>query len=315
MSAGWVAGTVRARALLDRRIGAEGVRRLAAQPSLDAALAQLRGTAYRHFLPEAAEALRAERAVDEATLWNLRVLAGWLPREGTAALRVLVAPFEIRNLADRLRVLRGEVAPAPYRLGPLATTGEGALAAVSVGDLRRRLASSPWGEPGTGDAAGIVDYLQLSAACRLGGLHPRTRAWGAGAAALTLARQRFLLGRRLTATGLVRLRPLLGAAALAATDWDGYVSALPRPTADWVLCDVGGPKRLWLAEQFWWKRVEQEADKLSTSAAFGLGPAVGCGMLVLADARSVRRALSVVLSAGSDGRGRVSVPDGDDVRA
>ncbi|MBS2965900.1 V-type ATPase subunit [Actinocrinis puniceicyclus] len=310
MTAGWVAGTVRARALLDRRVGADGIRRLATQATMDEALAQLRGTAYRRFLPEAADALDAERAVNLATLWNLRVLAGWLPRPGVSALRTLVAEFEIRDLAARLRAIRGESAPPPYRLGALATVGEGALAAGSVGELRRRLASCAWGEPGTGDAAGIVDYLYLSWACRLAQTHPAARAWGAGAAALALARQRFLLGRRPTVTAANRVRPLLGTGALDAADWDGFVAALPEPTAAWTVRGLDGPQRLWLGERRWWSRVEEDAGRLTRANAFALAPVLGCATLLLADARSVRIALSLVAGAGA-----VTVRDGEDVRA
>ena len=47
MSAGWVAGSVRARALARRRIGAGQARRIAACGSLGEALAMLAATPYR----------------------------------------------------------------------------------------------------------------------------------------------------------------------------------------------------------------------------------------------------------------------------
>ncbi|MFB9384063.1 hypothetical protein ACFFTK_13025 [Pseudonocardia petroleophila] len=48
VGAGWVAGTVRARAMARRRIGAAGARALAASSSLDVALAGLVGSPYGH---------------------------------------------------------------------------------------------------------------------------------------------------------------------------------------------------------------------------------------------------------------------------
>ena len=48
MSTGWVAGSVRARALTRRRLGLAGCRALAAGTSLDEALARLESTPYGH---------------------------------------------------------------------------------------------------------------------------------------------------------------------------------------------------------------------------------------------------------------------------
>lgn len=298
MSAGWIAGTVRARELLDRRIGAGAARELAASPTLDAAVAGLADTAYRRFLPDGADAALDERAVESAALWNLRVLAGWLPGPGMAALRVLAADFEIRNVVDRLRALAGQRVPEPFRLGALATAWRRASGAPSISTLRRALAASPWGDCGTDDPADLVDALRLSAAARLAALHSATRPWGAGAAAIEVARRRFLIGRPLVPAMVLRAGPLLGAAALGAGDWDAYAARLPRTTAGWALDDIDDPQRLWLAQERWWTRVEQDAGTLASAERFGLEPPLGCAVLLLADARAVRRALSTAARGG-----------------
>ena len=95
MSAGWVAGSVRARALARRRLGAEQTRRLASCGSLSDALRMLAATAYGvNLRPEQPLAV-AQHEIAGSVLWDLRVLAGWLPSEGVQVLRVLGAWFEV----------------------------------------------------------------------------------------------------------------------------------------------------------------------------------------------------------------------------
>ncbi|HZP51329.1 hypothetical protein [Actinocrinis sp.] len=292
MSAAWVAATVRAKALLDRRVGPGAAARLAAQPSLTAALEELADTSYRRFLSPDASPADAERAVNKGVVWNLRVLGGWVPGSGVGVLRVLVADLEIGNLADRLRGIAGAEVPAPYRLGALATCWDRAAAATSAAALRAVLAASAWGDPGTDDPSGLTEYLRLSAASRLAAIHPDSRSWGAAAAALTIARQRFLLGRPTGAPGAARARPLLGARAVESADWDSFTAALPKVTAGWALAGLDGPQELWRGEQRWWSRVESDAADLARSPRFQLEPVLGCAALLLADAHAVRGALA-----------------------
>lgn len=314
MSAGWVAATVRAKALLDRRAGSAVCREIAGQPTLEAALDRLAKTGYRRFLPEEPSVAAAERAVNRAVVWNLRVLGGWLPRTGANAFRVLVADFEISNIADRLRALAddGVAASEPYRLGALATAGDRVCAAASPGELRHLLAVSAWGNPATTEPAAVIDYLRVCAGSRLSALGASAEPWGAAAAALAIARQRYLMGHTLSAATAARARPLIGAAALAAADWDGFVSGLPKPAA-WVFAGIDGPQRLWLGEQRWWSRVEKDAAVMARSRSFDRTPSLGCATLLLADAYAVRRAVGaasrggdiseVELSAGSPAGG------------
>ena len=299
MSAGWVAGTVRAKALLVGAIGAAAADRLAARPTLEAALADLAGTAYQRFLPEDADSAQAERAVEDAAVWNLRVLAGWLPRAGTRVLRVVAADFEIRNVADKLRALAGEPSADPYRLGALATAWNRASAAASFTELRSVLSVSPWGRSEADTPADLVADLRVSAATRLAALHTAARPWGLAAAALTVARQRFLLGRPLAPAMRARVGHLLGAAVVGAEDWNGYTALLPKQTAGWALEGIDGPARLWVAEERWWARVERDARELGHASGFGMEVALGCAVLLVADARAVRGALAAAARGGS----------------
>ena len=298
MSAAWVAATVRAKSLLDRRAGPVVTARLAALPSLSAALDELSDSAYRRFLAQDADPVDAERAVNEAVVWNLRVLGGWVPGSGVAMLRVLVADLEVRNIADRLRALCGQEVPAPYRLGALATCRNAAVESASLSTMRAALTASAWGDPGTDDPSCLMEYLRLSAASRLAAVHPDSVPWGAAAAALAIARQRFLLGHVPGSAAAARARPLLGACALDAPDWDAFCAAVPQSTAGWILSGLTGPQQLWVGEQRWWARLESDAATLARSARYDLGPVLGCAVLLLADAHRVCGALSAAHRGG-----------------
>ena len=84
MSAGWVAGSARARLLLTRRLGDTEVRRIAEAGSLEAAAQMLAGT---RFAPVAAttDLESADRAVATCLLVELRLLSGWLAHRAPAS--------------------------------------------------------------------------------------------------------------------------------------------------------------------------------------------------------------------------------------
>ena len=64
MSASWVAAAVRARGLMDRRLGPDRTRELGAEPSLDEAVASLADSAYGRYVHRGMALGDAERAVD-----------------------------------------------------------------------------------------------------------------------------------------------------------------------------------------------------------------------------------------------------------
>ena len=212
MSARWVAGCVRARLLLDHRAGPATAVRLAGRASLGEALAGLAGTAYA---PAVAEATleEAQRAVAACTALQLRVLAAWLPRDAVTGLRSLAAWYELVNLEDRLGYVAGGSLRTPFELGVLSSVWEAASSAQSAAELRGLLARSAWGDPGSDDPEDIHLALRLAWAQRVAAQAPEARAWASGAAAILLAEELFVAGRRLR--GALARRTRLG------TEWRG----------------------------------------------------------------------------------------------
>ena len=163
MSAGWVAGAVRARAMSRRRVGAVAARDLAGRPSLELAVDSLADGPYGHDVRPGQTLSQAQHAVSATVLWNMRVLAGWLPTGASQIMRLLAGGFEVANVDEHLRELDGRAVEPPFHLGSLATTWQSAARAPTAADLRTVLARSPWGDPGsdfagrdrTGDAAGV----------------------------------------------------------------------------------------------------------------------------------------------------------------
>jgi len=296
MTAAWVAGSVRARSMTRRRLGRAEVRRLAAEPSLDAALSLLAGTPYRHDVRPGMTLARAQRAAYESLVWNVRVLGGWVPRAGADLLRVLLAPFEIADVADHLRRLRGEDVPAPYVLGSLATAWPRLAAAGDAAGLRRALATSAWGDPGGESPDEIVWAMRLSLADRAIAVAPPAAAWAAGAVALLLARGIALEHPVLTAGARLSAARVVGPAAAAATTLPDLVASLSR-TASWALTGVAEGTDLWRAECRWWGRVETEAFALTRSPRAGPPVVLGAVALMAVDAWRVRAALEVAARA------------------
>ena len=147
MSAAWVAGSVRARAMASRRLGTAGVRALASSGSLDAAVDTLAHSPYGLRVRSGDTLSAASRGVAASLLWNLRVLAGWLPAQGAEMLRALAGWFEIANVDEHLHALSGHRATAPFELGTLATAWPRLARTSSLDELRDALTTSIWGDP------------------------------------------------------------------------------------------------------------------------------------------------------------------------
>jgi hypothetical protein len=148
VNAGWVAGCVRARALARRRLGPGATRRLAACASLPDALRALAATPYGRDNPPGQTLAGAQHAIASTILWDLRVLAGWLPQDGVRLLRTLAGWFEVANTDELLQAMTGRPAGAQFRLGTLATAWPRLRQASSLPALRAALAASPWRDPG-----------------------------------------------------------------------------------------------------------------------------------------------------------------------
>ncbi len=280
MTGGWVAGTVRAKGMARRTLGAEAARQLAVCPSLPEAQHLLGATPFRTAAEPGLTLAAAQHAVAATILWDLRVLAGWLPPDGVALLRLLAGWFEIANVDELLQALTGRPGGPEFQLGALATAWPRLAAARSVAELRRNLAASAWGDPGGDSGADIRLGMRERWAARIASSGGQAAAWAAAASALlrtgepgppasTPVPDAGRSGRRVPG----RLRPLPTAA---------------RPVAE-----------PWQAEADWWRRVEADGLVLLRSAGPDSGPVLGAVIVLAADARRVRAALELAARGGA----------------
>lgn len=297
MTAGWVAGSVRARAMARRRLGVAGARALAVSPSLADALASLAATPYGHDVRPDQSLRQAQRAVADTLLWNLRVFAGWLPRDGGDRLRVLAGWFEIADVEELLHRAAGEPAEPLFRLGGLATVGRRLEEVRTPGELRRVLAASPWGDPGAESPRDVVPALQLAWAERVVASVPPARDWAVAGAALLVARVRFLGGRRLGGAAEASARRLLGARTADAGSLAELAAVVPRAARE-ALAGVPEPESLWRAEARWWQRLDADARALMRRPRMSLDPVVGTVAAAAVDAWRVRAALECAARGG-----------------
>jgi hypothetical protein len=297
MAAGWVAGSVRAKALARRRMGRAAARALAGRPSLGEALTGLTAGPYGHDVRPDQTLAEAEHAVGAAVLWNIRVLAGWLPAAGADVLRVLAGWFEIANTDELVRSLSGKPAAPPYRLGTLATAWPRLALAGSLGEVRTVLATSVWGDPGGESPRQIGLGMRLAWAGRVAQAAPAAAAWAAGGAALLVARERFAEHRTLADPWVAGIGGLLGADWPAATSVDDLAGRLPGSAA-WAVHGLAGPTELWRGEARWWARLHQDSAALLRSARFGPDPVLGATALLAADGWRVCAALELAARGG-----------------
>ncbi|MGW2183204.1 hypothetical protein ACWCXX_35180 [Streptomyces sp. NPDC001732] len=299
MSAGWTAGAVRARALVARHPGAVGAREVAACETLDGALQCLTATPYARSTRTAAGLPEVQRAVAATLLWHLRVLAGWLPRDGVRLLVPLAAGFEIANVASRLPAPNGPRAdtPQPYRLGALETAWRNLARAGTPAELRAALTASPWGDPGGDTPWALVTGMRMAAARRTAVAVPPARRWARGRAALVAARERFVHRRSLPEPARRDSARLLGARAPAADSYQEFRECLP-PTAGWVLAGAEDPGALWKAEAHWWRTVHADGAAMLREGRHGPRVVVGAVAVLSVDAWRVRAALEAAARGG-----------------
>ncbi|MFJ3233783.1 hypothetical protein [Streptomyces sp. NPDC086787] len=303
MSAGWVAGAVRAKALVGRYPGTEGARDVARAPTLHDALQRLATTPYARYVRMPANDVRqAQRAVSATLLWHLRVLAGWLPRGGARLLVPLAAGFEIANVASRLPPPEGRRAEAlePYRLGALETAWRSLKRAGTPAETRAALTASPWGDPGGDTPWALVTGMRMAAARRTAVTVQPARRWAQGRAVLLAARELFVHHRSLPEPVLRDAARLLGTRATAAATYQEFRDRLPS-SAGWALKDVNEPGELWLAEARWWRTVQADGTALLCEGRYGPRVVVGAVALLSVDAWRVRAALESAARGGRPG--------------
>lgn len=257
MTARWVAGAVRSKAIAQRRLGAAGARDLAASPSLQAALQTLAAAPYRRDVHVDQTLGQAQHAVRATLLWHLRVLAGWQPRSGVETLRVLAGWYEIANVDEHLADLAGRPAEPPYHLGTLASAWPRLRTTTSLRALREELSTSAWGDPGGDTPYAIGLGMRWRWAERVAAVDG-AREWAAAGAALLLARQRFADRLPLPDDLVPTVDGLLGPDAREARGLPELAERL-RLGAAWVLAGVDRVEDLWRAQSAWWHRVEDDA--------------------------------------------------------
>ena len=294
MSAGWIAGSVRARLLLERRAGPERALAVSRAPSFREALRLLAGTIYAPtVLGGSLET--AQRAVVAGAALQLRVLAAWLPPGGAVGLRALAAWLELANVEDRLAYLAGGELHAPFELGVLSTAWGAAGSAQSVEEVRSALAGSSWGDPGSSDPQEIGLALRLAWARRVAAQVPEAQPWAAGAVAILVAEELLV--------GEARTGALLARQAQFATAWPAARTVADLrdqlPGGGWALEGIDEPADLWRAELRWWRRVETDAGRMVRGRLNSRDVVVGAVALYALDAMRVATALAVAARGGS----------------
>lgn len=297
MTAGWVAGSVRARAIARRRVGFVGVRALAGSAGLADAVESLARSPYGRSVHSGDALPDAVRGVAATLLWNLRVLAGWLPASGAETLRLLAGWFEIANVEQHCRALQGLSVEPPFPLGTLATAWSQIASAASRDELRSALAASPWGDPGGTGSRDIQLSMRMAWADRVATRVPAARAWALGAAALLLAREQLARRERLPDAGATIANRLFGPRWMAATTLGELRAALPAP-ARWAVGDLGDVTRLWEAEAGWWRRVRVDSTRLLSGSGFHSQKFIGAAGLMAVDAWLVMAALEIASRGG-----------------
>ena len=295
MSARWVAGSVRARLLLQHRVGAETARLVAQAGSLESAIGLLSASGS---VPDArATSLEAaQRDVAALLALRIRLLAAWLPQDAAGGLRPLASWFELVNIEDRLAYFGGAELRAPYELGIFSTVWAGAAATQSVDELRDMLAGSSWGDPGSDDPEDIHLALRLAWARRVAAQVPAARPWAAGAVALLLAAELFVAGRGVDDELVRRVR--LGRSWPQAGSLAELRELLPRAGA-WALAGIDDPADIWRAELAWWRRVAADAELMTRSRLDGSDVVIGAVALLAYDAMLLTVALAVAARGGS----------------
>ena len=316
MRSDWVAASVRARSMAQRRAGAGTCRFVAAAPNLQAGLERLSDSSYSNELRAARTLPEADLATRRTVLWQLRVMAGWLPAGGARLVRAAAAAFEADNIvALDVRLRRGQAVPgagAPagdrnaaagnrdqqfFDLGGLATAWPRLRTAGSEQELRLILSASPWGDPGTDSA--LADVLTVVWLRRLAAEAAEVRPWAASAGALLCARlvlvNRTAPDQRL----LTLLRPLTGTGWTGADTPEALRASLP-PAAARVLEPVADPMDLWRAEAALATRVEADGFHLLRAGLPGPDVVLGAMAVLAVDAWRVRAALAAAaVNAGS----------------
>lgn len=301
MTAGWVAASTRGRSMLRRTIGAAGAGLLATADSWNEARSRLATTVYGASMPADADRATARRLAGAATVWQLRVLAGWLPPASSGLARTFAAALEIADVDRHLARLdrpadAGTEPPGRVELGSLATAWPRVERATTIEQVRKVLARSAWGDPGGDDALDIQIGLRIAWGRRLLRQAPTTTDWVHGAAAVLVARERFLFGRDIPDVPARTLDRMLGSTWRSGTTVQDLAEALPSSAA-WPLAGVSdsGAGALWSSELAVVDRVDRDARRTVGTGRNGRGTVAAVMASLLVD---LWRVTAAIESAG-----------------
>lgn len=305
MMADWVAASVRARGMAQRRVGRGGCDRIAACQDIDSAIALLNGSVYGSRLSEVSALDAAQRAVNETVLWKLRVLAGWMPASGTQLVTAVAAGFEVENIVGLAQRLGGRAdAREPYDLGALVTAWPMVRTATSLADLSIALRQSRWGDVGTlTDADGLADVLSVAWLRRLMVVAPAARPWAVTAFVLVAARILFVDNAKPAARFAHIVGPGIAQAWRTTRGLSAFAAALPR-SAQPAIAGIASPAELWRAEMRLVETVEADGARLLRSSVPGPDVVLGAVTVLTMDAWRVRSALAM---AAADEHGSLDV--------
>jgi len=292
VSASWVAGTVRAKGMARRVIGTDAARQLAACQSLSQAQQMLAATPYRAAAEPGLSLPLAQHAVAATILWDLRVLAGWLPPDGVSLLRLLAGWFEIANVDELLQAFAGRPVGAEFQLGALATAWPRLSEASSEAELRHALAASAWGDPGGDTGHDIRLGMRLRWAARVMAYGDWARRWAQAGAELLRPEERSETENAASGAGpgTAADRPVAAPARSA-----GVRGGSPSVAAE---AQAGPAPESWQAEADWWRQVESGGRMLVGTAGPDSGPVLGAVAVMAADARRVCAALETAARGG-----------------
>lgn len=291
MTAGWVAGTVRAKAMARRVLGPEAARQIAASRSLADAQQLLMPTPFRNAAEPGLSLEAVQHAIAETILWNLRVLAGWLPRDGVSLLRLLAGWFEIANVDELLLALAGRPPGPPFDLGALATAWPRLRQARSVAELRHGLAASAWGDPGGDTIRDIRLGVRISWAARLAASSDLVRSWATTGSAVLQGDQPGTEGPGAGTSAAIERTAPRGQAKQA--------GRARRSLPGHPLREVSAPTEdAWQAEADWWRGVQAAGRVLLRSSGPDSSPVLGAVVVMTADARRIWAALEIAARGG-----------------
>ncbi len=259
MTVGWVAATMRGRALLRRTAGVAGARAIAAAASWEAARDLLAGTVAGRGLPPEADRRQARSAASAATVWQLRVLAGWVPPASTGLVRLAAGPVEITDIEAHLAALEGGPRHDPVPLGSLGTAWPAVGRTTSAEAARDVLRRSSWGDPGGTDRVSMALGLRVAWLRRIQVVVGRRAApWAGGALAVVVARERYAFERDISPVTARDVDRALGRQWRAADSIAELADLLP-PSVRWPLTGIDRADDLWRAERAVVQRVAEQA--------------------------------------------------------